>query len=66
MNFAENQDTVAYAKEPVARKLCIFRLVFDIIVVANPRRKVQQRRSSTRVEPKACIGASGSRYTVHV
>ena len=34
--------------------------------MANSRRKVWQRRSSNKVEPKAYNGASGSRYTVHV
>ena len=34
--------------------------------MANRRRKVRQRRSSNKVEPKAYNGASGSRYMVHV
>ena len=35
-------------------------------VTANRRRKVQQRRSLNKVEPKAYKGAHGSRCTVHM
>ena len=41
-------------------------ITITITVTANCRRKVQQTRSSNKVEPTACKGAPASRYTVHV
>ena len=48
------------------QRAIIIIIIIIIIVTANRCRKVQQRHSSNKVEPKAYNGASGSRYTVHV
>ena len=44
----------------------VITITITITVTANRRRKVQQRRSSNKVEPKAYKGAPGRRYTASV